>query len=120
MERVELHLSKILKGALIISGIMSLGMMPVAYWLLGVPRRSPREMDSEGVTLRNGERHLWSDVTDVDVYRKRVGLMYSFISAVVLRFGKKRVAFAPHHLAEGRQIVPFLSRVLGKDVATMA
>src|SRR5262245_36060687 len=120
MERMDLHVSKVLKIALIISGVMSLGMMPFAFWVLGVPRRSPKALDPEGVTLRNGERYEWGNVTNIDVRRKRVALFYSYIAAVILSFGKKRVAFAPHHLQEGQQIFPYLNRVLGKDITAIA
>ena len=116
MDRLELHLKATFVVLMIALGLMSCGMVPLLMWFVSV-RHYPKALDREGVTLNNGKRLPWRDLTAKRrlVLRTRSGRQV--VTGVGLSFGETNVNIAPRVLAEGPQVLPFLSRVLGEDLA---
>ena len=102
---------------MVILGLMSLGFVPLVMWFLAV-RHYPKSLDSEGITLKSGERLLWKDLTGTSklVFKASSGSKY--LTGLGLKFGKKQVNIAPRVLAEGPQVFPFIGRILGQDAIT--
>src|SRR3954468_5049272 len=63
MNTLDVHLSRFFVGVMIIAGIFTCGVAPLLMWFSA--RKFPRAIDPEGLTLRNGTRLLWSDLSDV-------------------------------------------------------
>ena len=114
MNRLDLHLKPSFIAMMVILGCMSFGFVPLVIWLMAA-RHYPKALDSDGITLRTGEKLLWRDLTEkkrmiVENGRSR------YVAGVGLKFGKKNVQIAPAWLAEGPQVLPYVSRVLGEDL----
>jgi hypothetical protein len=116
MDRLDLHLKGTFVVLMIALGLMSCGMVPLLMWFMSI-RHYPKALDPEGVTLKDGRRLPWKDVTAKRrlVLRTRSGR--HVVTGVGLSFGKTNVNIAPRVLAEGPEVLPFLSRVLGEDLA---
>lgn len=115
MERLNLTLSKFYVTVMAIGGVMTCGVAAAIMWFIA-RQNFPRTIDFEGITIRNGQRLYWRDLTRkqrVTVFNQSGGRMTGRLE---LFFGKKRVSIAPQSFAEGAQLLPFLSRVLGEDV----
>lgn len=116
MDRLDVHLSGSFKGVMWLAGIFTLGVGALALWLQ--TRRWPRTLDAEGITLRNGQRLLWKDLTDLRRVTVTNRLGDPVTSRLDLFFGDKRVSVVPHSLAEGGAVVDFIHRVLGQATGT--
>ena len=116
MDRIEVHLSGAYKSLMWLLAFTSLGVGTLALWLSA--RSWPKVVDGEGITVRNGKRVRWSDLSDsrlvtvVDDRGRRV------TGRLELIFGKTKVKVVPHSLAEGQEVMDFLRRVAGGPLAT--
>ena len=115
MERLDVHLSRSYKSLLWLVGVFTLGIGALAMWLAA--RSWPRVIDQEGITLRSGRRLKWSELSEVrrvravDSYGRRV------TGSLELIFGKAKAKIVPQSLAEGREVLAYLSRLLGEEIA---
>jgi len=116
MDRLELHLKGWFVVLMIALGLMSCGLTPLIIWLVSV-KDYPKALDAEGVTLRNGQRVLWKQLTARRklIFRAKSGRQV--VTGVGLTFGNIQVKLAPRVLIEGPQIFPFLKRILGEDLS---
>jgi hypothetical protein len=114
MPRLDLHLTTTLKVLMVLLGFASCGFTPLVMWLVSV-RHYPSAFDAEGLTQRSGQKLPWKSVTGVKKLVVRHGSTKSVVG-VSLSFGNTRVKIAPRVLAEGNQVLPYLSRVLGQDL----
>jgi hypothetical protein len=99
---------------MILLGLVSFGIFAVLYWWFA--RRLPRRLDPEGMTLRNGQRLAWRDVTavrQVQVIRGGVpvGQRWEIVAGPVI------AVIVPVYLAEGKAVIQFLERMLGQNLA---
>jgi len=117
MDRLDLHLKGTFIVLMIALGFMSCGMAPLVMWFLSI-RHYPKALDREGVTLKDGRRLPWKDLTGKKrlILRKQ-GSSRAVVTGVGLEFGKTTVNIAPRVLVEGAQVLPFLSSVLGEDLS---
>jgi len=116
MNRMDLHLKGSFIVLMVILGCMSFGFVPLVIWLMA-SRHYPKALDSEGVTMRGGQRLLWRDLTE----KKRLVVQNGsskYVAGLGLKFGRKNVHIAPTWLVEGPQVLPYVSRILGEDVTT--
>ena len=114
MERLALQLKAGFIVLLVVLGVMSCGLTPLIIWLVSI-KDYPRMLDAEGVTLRNGNRVSWRELTQ----RKKVVVQRGslrYVSGIVLHFGKTTVKIAPRVLADGNRVLPYISRILGEDL----
>lgn len=115
MVSMEVHLSRFYVGVMTFAGVMTCGVAALIMWWMA-STQFPRLIDSEGVTLRNGERLLWRDLTQ----RKRITVVsrtgQRMAGGLDLYFGKKRVKIAPQSFAEGYAVLDALRQILGSDV----
>jgi hypothetical protein len=105
----DVHLSKPFLTFLVVIGIITFGTFAVVFWM--ATRRWPSRIDPEGMTLRNGHRLAWQDVTEVTMLVKRIG------GAAVnkswrIRGGGVTAEVVPRSLAEGPSVREFLQAVL--------
>jgi hypothetical protein len=110
MNEIKLHFSVQFIILMILMGICSFGLMPLFLWLGA--RSWPRLIDQDGMTLRNGKRLSWKDVTEF----RRVNLRIHGISAggrIEVLFGKKKVPIPLNSFSEGREVLAFLSQRFG-------
>lgn len=114
MNRLDLHLTTMFKVLLVLLGFASCGLTPLVMWLVSV-RHYPKAFDAEGLTLRSGQKLPWKAVTGVKRLLVQHGSTQS-VAGVGLTFGSTQVKIAPRVLAEGNQVLPYLSRVLGQDL----
>ena len=114
MDRLELHLGGGFIALMIALGLMSFGFVPLVIWLAAV-KDYPKALDAEGVTLRNGRKLPWSQLTGTRRLIVRRGSQRA-VTGVGLVFGKKTVKIAPRVLREGARVLPYLSRILGADL----
>lgn len=111
-----MHLSEPYKELMRLLAFTSLGIGTLALWLTA--RTWPRVVDSEGITVRNGKRVRWSEMTDsrlvtvTDQNGRRV------TGRLDLYFGKTKVKVVPHSIAEGREVMDFIAKVAGGAAAT--
>ncbi|MHB0876686.1 MAG: hypothetical protein ACYC5O_11660 [Anaerolineae bacterium] len=116
MERIEVHLSGPYKSLMWLLAFTTLGVGTLALWLSA--RIWPKVMDAEGITLRNGKRVNWAEMTDsrlvtvVDDRGRRV------TGRLELIFGKTKVKVVPHSLEEGAEVMAFISKIAGGPVTT--
>jgi hypothetical protein len=116
MDRLDLHLKGTFILLMIVLGFMSCGMVPFVVWFVSV-RHYPKALDRDGVTLKDGRRLPWKDVTAKKrLILRKAGSNHAVVTGVGLSFGKTTVSIAPRVLVEGPQVLPFLSRVLGEDL----
>lgn len=115
MDRLDLHLKGSFIALMIALGLMSCGLTPLIMWLVSV-KDYPKALDSEGVTLRNGQRLPWKALTGRRrlIFRTRNGRQT--VTGLGLSFGKTQVKIAPKVWVEGSRVLPYLSRVLGEDL----
>jgi|SRR5436190_12762913 hypothetical protein len=114
MDRLDLHLKGGFIVLMVALGLMSCGLTPLVIWLVSI-KDYPKSLDPEGVTLRNGQRLPWKDLTE----RRRLIFRRGgrqVVTGVGLVFGKTQVKIAPRVLAEGSRVLPYLSRILGEDL----
>jgi len=116
MERLDLHLRNGFILILVVLGVMSCGLTPLLIWFVSI-KDYPKSFDAEGVTLRNGRRLPWKDLTETRrlILRSRGGGR-QVVTGVGLVFGKTHVKVAPRVLVEGPRVFPYLSRILGQDL----
>lgn len=114
MDRLELHLSGGYTAMLVALGLISCGFVPLCMWAMAI-KDYPKALDAEGVTLKSGRKLPWRELTEKRRSILRTSGGKKFVTGVMLRFGDTRVAIAPRALKEGRQVLPYLSRVLGED-----
>lgn len=116
MEALRIGLARQYKVLMVVAFFFSFGLLTLILWL--VTWRWPRILDSEGVTLRNGNRLLWKDltrvqpVTVVNRYGSRV------TGRIDLHFGKNKVPLVGQSLKEGALVFAFVGRVLGQDIVS--
>lgn len=96
-------------------GLVSFGMLALPFWLIS--RRWPKRVDPEGITLRNGTRLAWRDITENISGSKRLGGV-PVNEWWELRGPNVRVSIVPNSLAEGQAVLEFTSRMLGRDLRT--
>ena len=114
MDRLEVHLSPGYRRIMVFTGILTLGISALWMWLTA--RSWPRVLDGEGIVLRNGRRVRWEDLTEVRRVTAVDDLGRRVTGRLDLIFGKTRVPIVPHSLAEGEEVLAFLSRILGREV----
>lgn len=71
--RIDVSLTRFYKVTMGCGGLMSLGVVPLAMWFGS--RKFPRTLDAEGVTLRNGQRLKWSELTPIKMVTQRGGVL---------------------------------------------
>lgn len=118
MERLEIHWSKSFLFTMVGLGLISCGFVPLIMWLV-TARHYPKAIDSQGVTMGNGQVLPWSALTQ----KKRTVLEGSSgrrtVVGVALHFGKTVVQIAPSSFAEGYAVLDFISRILGEDLTAV-
>jgi hypothetical protein len=115
MDRMDLHLSRGFTIIMVVAGLFTCGMVPLILWVFTI-KDYPKSLDTEGITLKSGERLLWKDLTQK---RKQVSILSNdrrIVTGVSLHFGKKHVKIAPQVLAEGYDSLRFISGILGEDL----
>jgi hypothetical protein len=114
MDRLELRLAGWFTFMMIALGFMSCGFAPLVMWLTTI-KDYPKVIDPEGVTMRNGSRFSWKDLTSK---RKLVFLNRGrqTVMGLGLTFGTTQVKIAPRALEGGERVLPYLSRILGEDL----
>lgn len=112
----KVHYSGSYKVILWLVGFFTLGIGPLAMWLS--TRSWPKELDGEGMTLRNGRRVRWDELTDI----RRVTVVNNMGRRITGRldliFGKTKVQIVPQSLEEGPAIMSYLSGVVGQELAS--
>ena len=114
MDKMEVHLSKFYLGVMTIAGLMTCGIAAVIMWFIA-SRNFPKLIDREGITLRNGGRVHWPELTrkeKITVVAKSGSRMAGGLD---LYFGKQKVKIAPQSFAEGYEVLTFLKSILGDD-----
>lgn len=109
VQRIDVHLSSAYKSLMRLLAFTSLGVGTLALWLSA--RSWPRVVDGEGITVRNGRRVLWSDLTDLQVVTVADERGRRVTGRVDLLFGKTKVKIVPHSLAEGQEVMDFIRRM---------
>ena len=94
-------------------GVVSFGAMALGFWMH--TRRWPKRMDLEGMTLRNGKRLPWKQITSITKGVKTLGGVPVNVWWQ-LQAGKVRAEIVPRSLAEGRAALQFASRALGRQL----
>jgi len=114
MEKLEVHLSRSYKFTLWLVGIFTLGIGALGMWLSA--RSWPKVLDQQGMTLRNGKRVEWNQLSDV----KRVTVVNELGRRVTgrleLTFGKTKTKIVPQSLAEGQAALDYISQIVGEEV----
>ena len=96
-------------------GIMTLGIATLIMWWTAW-RQFPRLIDSEGITLRNGRRVFWTDLTGKQRITVVTRTGQRIAGGLDLYFGKTKVKIAPESFAQGYAVLDALSKILGEDV----
>lgn len=109
----EVHLSYPYLTFVTFLGIVTFGIFLLPFWIQS--RRWPKQIDPQGMTLRNGSRLAWPEITNITKRRKTFGgsvvsVTYDFYAGVV------QGTVVPNSLAEGWGVVEFASRALGRDL----
>ncbi len=112
---MEIHLSKSYKFILWLVGICTLGVGALLMWLS--TRTWPGVIDQEGITLRNGKRVEWKQLSDVQRVTVVDSLGRRVTGRLELVFGKTKVKIVPQSLAEGQAALDYVSQILGGEVA---
>jgi hypothetical protein len=108
----DVHLGYPFLTFLVFIGILTFGMFALLFWLQ--TRRWPKRLDPEGMTLRNGDRLSWKDVTEVTCGARTLGGI-PVNTWWEVRAEKVRAGIVPNSLAEGRAVLEFLSQALGRE-----
>jgi hypothetical protein len=114
VDRFDVRLKGGYVALLVALGFMSCGFAPFIMWVTAISKY-PRSFDTEGVTLRSGQKIPWRDLTE----RRRTvlqGRRHNTVTALGLKFGKVSVAIAPTVWVDGHDVLPRLSRILGEDL----
>lgn len=115
MEPLYLHLRTFYKVLMVIFLPFTFGIGTVILWV--TTWSWPKFVDVEGLTLRNGKRYSWKDVTllqPVTVVNRYGGRMAGRLD---IHFGKKVARIVPQSLKEGGELMDYLSKVFGKEVS---
>ena len=102
----DVHLGYPYLTFLAVMGVMTFGLILPPFWIQ--TRRYPRRLDPDGMTLRNGRRVRWGDVTGVTQFVKRLGGV-SVNKSWELCAGEVKVLILPNALAEGEGVKEFLA-----------
>jgi len=108
---LDVHLGYPFLTYLVLIGILTFGIFGLVFWLQ--TRRWPRRLDPEGMTLRNGVRLSWNEITEVTGRVRTLGRV-PVNTWWEVRAGMVRTDIVPNSLAEGKAVLEFLSRALGR------
>jgi hypothetical protein len=109
----DVHLSPQCKILFALLSVMTVGAMGLfLWWHL---RRWPARLDPDGMTLRNGKRLAWSEIAGV---QHVVAMMYGlrFIERWEVRGRSALAVIVPNMLSEGKAVLDFASRALGREL----
>jgi hypothetical protein len=85
----------------IIGGVCTLGLLvPFLWWYA---RRYPKQIDPEGVTLRDGRRFAWTQLESVNRVSVRQSGIATVTDALHLKFPGLLIGFNPALFVDGRQ-----------------
>ena len=91
------------------------GVMPLYF--LWLTRSWVRELDDEGLTLRNGKRQLWKDLISVHAVTVRHTTGIRLTGRVELVFYEgKNVVIVPFSTGNSEEVLEFLSAKVGSKV----
>ena len=110
-DRVVVRVGMGTKISIVVGGIFTFGMWPLIVWLTQ-RGHSPKVLDREGLTLRNGKRLLWRDLTGI--VRTTISGGFIVVKPLDLMFGKRVVRIIPRTIANRDEVFAFLSQVLGQ------
>jgi len=109
MTIIEARLVRSWLVRLAVAGFFSCGLLTLLMYLKS--RRFPRTLDPQGITLRNGGRLAWADLTTVKpVYVRSIGSP-GILSHVVLRFGADEAGIYPRLLDNGAEVLAFIREI---------
>lgn len=102
---IDVRLSESFRATVWLVGLTSFGLgFPLMWWAV---RAWPKRLDEMGVTLRNGKRLAWSELSEVTYKKHHVKYGKPYLR-IKLMFGKTRVIVVPHSLDPEKEIVPYL------------
>ena len=116
MDRIEVHLSKSYTIILWIVGVFTLGVGALGMWFSA--RSWPKIVDSAGMILRNGKQVKWNEITNIEKVCVVDSLGRRVTGRLELTFGDTVVKVVPQSLAEGADLMAFISKMLGEEVRT--
>ena len=106
---LDVHLGYPFLTFMAVLGAITFGMMALFFWIQS--RRFPKRLDPDGMTVRNGSRFRWNEVTEISKGIKRLGGV-PINKWWELRAGKVKASIVPNSLAEGKAVQEFLARHL--------
>ncbi len=112
---MNVHISGSYKMITWMIGFFTLGIGAIGMWWS--TRCWPQHLDAQGMTLRNGKRVAWSELTDI----KRVTVVNQhgggrITGRLQLHFGKIVARIVPQSLAEGHAVIDYISQCIGQEV----
>lgn len=115
MKSLNINISGTYKTIMWVSGICTCGVGAYFMWLSS--RSWPKVIDEEGMTLQNGKRVLWKEMTD----RRSVTVVDSYTGRRItgrleLIFGKTTVRIVPQSIVEGSAAIDFITEIIGEEV----
>ncbi len=115
MESIEVRTNRGFKLLMLGLGLISLGFLPLLMWWMST-RKYPRRIDTDGVTLRSGERLNWANLTGVHRTLVKVPGGGRYVAVIDLRFGKRLAKVALATLADRSRVLAFINHVLRRDL----
>ena len=118
MDRMELKTSLGFKIRLAIVALFSLGLGLLSHLIRS--RSWPRLIDREGITLRNGTRYAWSNLSRVGVLIvvDRRGMTLPFGGAWQLTFGEVTITLNPSTFRKGNEALELITALTGRSPKT--
>lgn len=111
---LRVHLGATYILFMIVFGVATFGAMAICYWYIA--RRWPAYLDSQGMTLRNGQRILWTEVTAVRQVTTRLYGAAPIARRWEIQSKEKTAVLVPISLAEGKAVLEWVSRAVGQNL----
>lgn len=113
---MDVHVNGFYKIVIVLAGIFTLGLGAVLMWLQ--LRSWPKHIDASGITLRNGKKFMWTELTDTRAVTVVGRYGVRITGRLELVFGKKKVRIVPQSLKEGQGVIKYINEILGTQLQT--
>ena len=111
----RVHLSLGYKIFMVLFGMGTLGVMAFFFWYKA--RNWPAQVDPAGMTLRNGRRILWTEIRGIRQVETRLyGAAPIANRWEISDANDVKAVLVPDSLSEGRAVMEFVSRALGRNL----
>jgi hypothetical protein len=117
MSRIEVSYSTAFYVMSSIVGVLTLGIGFLLMFLV-VPRKWPRVADQEGLTLRNGKRFLWSQLTNHQAVTVVGPGGIRTAGRLDLIFGTYVVHVVPVSITPAQELIAFIGEQTGRQMVS--